>query len=122
MRRGEIWTVSGGPAYAGKPRPAVILQADIFHNIESTTVCLFTSDAAHAPTIRIPVYPTPENGLRTPSWLMVDKLVTVPRDKLGTRVGILDPDSLSELSRAVTIFLNLAPERPLRGATSTSAK
>jgi mRNA interferase MazF len=75
----------------------VILQADIFHNIESTTVCLFTSDAAHAPTIRIPVYPTPENGLRTPSWLMVDKLVTVPRDKLGTRVGILDPDSLSEL-------------------------
>ena len=111
MNRGEIWTVAGGPAYAGKPRPAVILQADHFRGLESVTLCLFTSDDARAPIVRIPVYPTPENGLRSPSWLMVDKIVTVSRDKLGSRVGVLDRETLFELSRAITIFLNLAPER-----------
>src|ERR1035438_8579694 len=99
MKRGEIWTVAGGPHYPSKPRPAVIVQGDSYSNTDSIAICLFTSDNTHAPSVRIPVFPTADNGLRFPSWLMVDKIVTVPRAKLGSRVGLLDKTTLVELSR-----------------------
>jgi mRNA interferase MazF len=108
MRRGEIRTVAGGPYYAGKPRPVVIVQADWYTGFDSVTVCPFTSDNTHAPSVRIPVSPTENNGLRSPSWLMPDKLVTVPRARLGSCAGRLDRATLAELSRNIISFLNLA--------------
>lgn len=106
MRRGEIWIVSAG-GYAGKPRPAVIVQTDAIGTTASVTICIFTSDQTEAPLFRLPVEPTEQNGLRTPSRLMVDKLATVPKDKLGRQVGRLDDENIVRLNRAMMIFLGL---------------
>ncbi|MDD9876388.1 MAG: type II toxin-antitoxin system PemK/MazF family toxin [Magnetovibrio sp.] len=106
MKRGEIWTVSG-PGYAGKPRPAVILQDDRFAATASVTLCVFTTDPTEAPLIRLEVQPTPENGLRQASKLMADKLTTVSRERLGERVGELAPADMVRLERAVMVFLGV---------------
>ena len=106
--RGEIWTISAGGAYAGKPRPAVVLQDDSFVAAASVTVCAFTSDETDAPLFRLLITPSATNGLRVPSRLMVDKIVTVPRSKLGERIGRLDAADIVRLNRAVAVFLGLA--------------
>ena len=108
MRRGEIWTVAGGADYAGKPRPAVIVQDDEFDVTRSVTACLFTTDPTEAPLFRIRVEPSERNGLRAASSLMVDKLTTVSRAKLGVRVGRLDVEDVVRLNQAVLVFLGLA--------------
>ena len=108
MKRGEIWTVSGGQEYAGKPRPVVIIQDDAFDATASVTICAFTTDPTEAPIFRLPVEPTEENGLRAESRLMVDKLTTVPKAKIGSKVGRLADSDLLRLNRAVVVFLGLA--------------
>ena len=108
MTRGEIWTVSGGADYAGKPRPAVIVQDNSFDATASVTICAFTSDPTEAPLIRIPIEPSEGNGLREPSNLMVDKLTTVPKRKLGSRIGRLGDEDTIKLNRAMMVFLGLA--------------
>lgn len=107
MRRAEIWTVSGGPGYAGKPRPAVILQDDRF-DTDSVTLCPFTTDATDAPLFRLVVEATPTTGLGATSRLMVDKITTVRRAKLGERIGQLDDADILRLNRAVVTFLGIA--------------
>jgi len=108
MTRGDIWTVAAGQGYAGKARPAVILQDDRFDATASITVCPFTTDQTESPLFRLPVEPSPGNGLRAPSRLMVDKIMTVPKTKLGARVGHLDDEDMVRLNRAVVVFLGLA--------------
>lgn len=108
MRRGEIWTASGGKDYAGKPRPVVILQDDSFDSTDSITICAFTTDGTEAPLFRLPVEPNERNGLRSPCRLMVDKITTVPKAKLGARIGQLDDENMMRLNRAVLVFLGLA--------------
>ena len=108
MRRGEIWTVAGGPDYAGKPRPVVIVQDDRFDATNSVTICPFTTDPTPAPLFRIAVEPSAANGLRSASRLMVDKLTTVSRDKLGRHVGRLDEETMLRLNRAMIVFLGIA--------------
>ena len=108
MRRGEIWTVSGGSTYTGKPRPAVIVQEDSFDATASITVCAFTSDPTDAPLFRLSIEPTETNGLRIASRLMVDKITTVPKDRLGEKVGRLDDADVLRLNQAVLVFLGLA--------------
>jgi len=107
MTRGEVWTVSGA-GYAGKPRPAVIVQDDRFDATASVTVCAFTTDETEAPLFRLRVEPSNRNGLRSVSRLMVDKLTTVARDRLGERIGRLDDDDMVRLNRAILVFLGLA--------------
>lgn len=108
MRRGEVWTVSGGKDNAGKPRPVVIVQDDSFDATDSITVCAFTTDPTDAPLFRLPVEPNDRNGLRSPSRLMVDKITTVPKSKVGDRIGRLDDEDMVRLNRAVMVFLGLA--------------
>jgi len=108
MRRGEIWTVSGGKDYAGKPRPAVILQDDRFDGTASITICVFTTDETEAPLFRLPVEPNERNGLRATCRLMVDKITTVPKSRIGKRVGRLEEEDILRLNRAVFVFLGLA--------------
>jgi mRNA interferase MazF len=108
MKRGEIWTVAGGKDYAGKPRPAVILQDDRFDATDSVTVCAFTTDPTDAPLFRLVVAPNERNRLRVPCRLMVDKITTVPRTKLGLRVGHLDDEDMVRLNRAALVFLGMA--------------
>jgi mRNA interferase MazF len=107
VRRGEIWTAVG-PGYAGKPRPVVIIQADLFDQTDSVTLCLLTTDPTEAPILRISVDPTPSNGLRSRSKLMVDKLMTARRSQLRERVGVLEAEYLLALERALVVFLGLA--------------
>ncbi|HET7692375.1 MAG TPA: type II toxin-antitoxin system PemK/MazF family toxin [Gemmatimonadota bacterium] len=108
MKRGEIWTVSGGVDYAGKPRPAVIVQDDAFDATASLIICAFTTDPTEAPLFRILVDPNEKNGLGVSSRLMVDKLTTVPKEKLGSRIGRLDDEDILRLNRAILVFLGLA--------------
>jgi mRNA interferase MazF len=108
MKRAEIWTVAGGPDYAGKRRPAVILQDDAFDGTGSVTLCPFTTHLVNAPLIRLPVEPSRENGLQTASHLMVDKVTTVARSKLQKRIGTLRDEDVVRLNRAVLVFLGLA--------------
>ena len=108
MRRGEIWTVAGAKDYAGKPRPVVILQDDHFDATASITICAFTTDPTDAPLFRLPIAPSEGNGLRSPCRLMVDKITTVPKTKIGARVGRLDDEDVVQMNRAVLVFLGLA--------------
>ena len=108
MKRGEIWTAAGGSAYTGKPRPVVIVQDDRFDATASVTVCSFTTDPTEAPLFRPVVEPDAMNGLHQPSRLMVDKITTVPRSRLGERVGRLGDQDMVRVSRALMVFLGLA--------------
>ena len=108
MKRAEIWTVAGGPDYAGKPRPAVILQDDAFEGTASITVCPFTTHLVDAPLIRLEVDPSKQNGLTVVSHVMVDKITTVAKSKLQKRIGKLGKDDMIRLSRAALVFLGLA--------------
>lgn len=108
MRRAEIWTAAGGTGCAGKPRPVVIVQDDRFDATGSVTVCAFTSDPTEAPLLRLPVEPDEVNGLREPSRPMVDKLMTVPRSKLGERIGRLSDEDRLRLGRSLLVLPGLA--------------
>jgi mRNA interferase MazF len=108
MRRGDIWTVAGGSGYAGKPRPVVIVQDDSFDATDSITVCAFTTDETDAPLMRLLVEPNDRNGLRAVCRLMIDKVTTVSKSKLGSQVGRLDDEDILRLNRAILVFLGLA--------------
>lgn len=108
MRRGEIWTVAAGGGYAGKPRPAAIIQEDRFDATDSVTICAFTTDPTEAPLLRLSIASSPENGLSQESRLMIDKVTTIPRRKLGESIGELSPNDMTRFNRAVVVFFGLA--------------
>ncbi len=108
MKRGEVWAVSGGASYTGKPRPAVIVQEDRFDQTSSITLCAFTTDPTDAPLLRMLIEPTDRNGLKSASRLMIDKITTVPKARLGKRIGKLNDEDTVRLNRALTVFLGLA--------------
>ncbi len=108
MKRGEIWTASAGSGYVGKPRPVVIVQDDRFDATASVTICAFTTDPTDAPLIRLLIEADEMTGIRESSRLMVDKITTIPRSKLGERVGQLNDDDMIRLLRALVVFLGLA--------------
>ena len=107
MKRGEIWTVAGG-VYASKPRPAVIVQDDLFSETGSVTVVPLTTTFVDAPLLRVHIPASPLSGLERDSDLMVDKLTTVRRSSVQTRVGRLATDQLAEVERALMTFLGVA--------------
>jgi mRNA interferase MazF len=107
VRRGEIWTVAAGADHAGKPRPAALIQDDRF-DTDSVTLCPFTTDPTDAPLFRLEIEASTRNGLHNPCRLMVDKLTTVRRSKLGERVGTLDDADVVRLNRAIVVFLGIA--------------
>jgi mRNA interferase MazF len=116
MRRGDVWTVAGGKDYAGKARPVVILQDDSFDGTQSITICAFTTDDTDAPLFRLPVEPSERNGSRAPCRLMVDKVTTVPKSKLGAHIGRLDDEDVLRLNQAVLVFLGLATSPKIKQA------
>ena len=108
LRRGAVVTVASPGAYSGKPRPAVVVQADRWlQGHPSVTLCPLTSTLRQAPLVRIAVEPSPRNGLHKPSQLMVDKLFSVPIQAVGEVVGQLEPDVLLNLDLALRSWLEL---------------
>ena len=108
MKRGDLVTVAAKGHYSGKPRPALIVQADLFSALHSVTLCLLTGDIIDAPLLRVTVDPTPANGLKQACQVQIDKLVTVPRDRVGPRFGSLDRESLLRVDRSMALFLGIA--------------
>lgn len=106
MKRGDIVAVAA-PGDYGKPRPALIIQEDLFDALPSVTVLPLTSERREAPILRIGVTPEPGNGLRKPSQIMIDKTVTIPRSRIGEPIGRLDNDTLQSVNTALARFLGL---------------
>ena len=107
MRRGDLVTIAMQGDF-GKPRPALVIQADPFSEHNSVTVLPITSTLVAAPLLRVTVQPSAENGLQKPSQVMIDKAMTVKRDKVGPAFGHIDADALIEVERCLAVFLGIA--------------
>lgn len=107
MRRGDLVTIALPGTY-GKPRPALVIQSDLFDEHPSLTILPLTSELRAAPLFRIEIAPDAGNGLRLPSQVMVDKAHTVPREKVGEPIGRLDEATMLAVTRALAVFLGVA--------------
>ncbi len=108
MKRGEVVLVVV-PGDYGKPRPALVVQADLFNATHaSITVVPLTSALADAPLFRLTVEPTPVNGLRSLSQLMIDKVTAISRERIGMTIGELESDVLLRANRALALWLGIA--------------
>lgn len=106
MKRGDLVTVVSSGDY-GKPRPALIVQADAYAEHPSLTVLPLSSDLYDMPAIRVTVEPGGDTGLRLRSQVMVDKATTIPRAKAGTCIGRLDEATLASVGKALAAFLGV---------------
>lgn len=106
MNRGSLVAVALQGDF-GKPRPALVIQSSLFAELPSVTVLPITSELRDAPLYRITITPTPTNGLRRISQIMVDKAVTVRRDKIGEVFGQIDDDTMLAVTRAIALFLGV---------------
>ena len=107
MRRGDLVTVAA-PGDYGKPRPALVIQSDLFEELPSATLCLVASELRDAPIFRITVDPSPDNGLRRVSQIQVDKVLTVARERIGGTIGRLDDATMLKVNRSLAVFLGIA--------------
>ncbi len=104
--RGHLVTVSL-PGDFGKPRPALVIQADQFGETATVTVLPLSGTPVDAPLIRIGVEPSAANGLRKPSQIMIDKPMTIRRDRLGPAFGQLEDETMVRVTRSLALFLGL---------------
>jgi mRNA interferase MazF len=107
MMRGDLVSIAMKGDF-GKPRPALVVQANQFSEHSSVTVLPITSTIVAAPLLRVTVKPSAENGLQKPSQVMVDKTMTVKRDKVGPVIGRIDADALVQVERCLAVFLGIA--------------
>lgn len=107
VRRGDIVTVAAKGHYSGKPRPALVLQSDLFSALGSVTMCLLTTEILDAPLFRLTIEPSPSNGLQQVSQIMIDKIVTVPQETIGSRIGALDRELMVRVDRSLAVFLGI---------------
>ena len=107
MRRGELWTVAGG-VYASKPRPAIIVQDDLFDATDSVIVIPLTTTQVDAPVARIRVPSDEVTGVGQESFAMVDKITAVRRSSLGARIGRAPAALMVEIERSIVVILGLA--------------
>ena len=107
MMRGDFVTIAM-PGDFGKPRPALVIQADLFGEHATVTVSPLTSTLVAAPLLRITVQPNVENGLQKPSQIMLDKTMTVKRDKIRQAFGRIDADAMVKIERCLAVFLGIA--------------
>jgi len=104
--RGDFVTIAMSGDF-GKPRPALVIQADLFNEQETITVLLVSSTLVNAPLLRVLVQPNAENGLQKPSQVMVDKAMTIKKEKLGPAFGRIDDDSMVQVERCLAMFLGI---------------
>ena len=106
MKRSDLVTVVL-PGDLGKPRPAVVLQSDLFLNSVTVVVAPMTSDISDIPFARITVLPNEGNGLRKPTQIMLDKITNLRREKVGKVIGALEKAQIEQVEKALAIFLGL---------------
>ena len=106
VKRGDLVTIAVSGDY-GKPRPALVVQADAFDHLASVTVAPLTSEIYEAPLLRVTIQAGKETGLHRASQVMVDKITTVPRSKVGQRIGSVDAGTVRAINQAIRGFLDL---------------
>ena len=107
MRRGQFVTVATAGDY-GKPRPALVVQSDLFAELPSVVICpLTTTIRTDADQFRIDVEPSQQNGLRQPSQIAIDKITVAPQGKIGAVIGNADDTLLLRVNRALALFLSI---------------
>ena len=107
MKRGDFVTIALQGDY-GKPRPALVIQSDYFDELTSATVLPVTSALVDAPLFRITVKPSATNGLRKTSQIMIDKTMTVRREKIGESFGHIDDETMLAVTRSLAVFMGFA--------------
>lgn len=107
MKRGDVVVAALQGDY-GKPRPMLIVQADGFAHLHSLAVLPLTSEILRTPEFRVDVEPSATNGLRVASQVMIDKPSTIPRAKIGKRIGLLDARTMTEIERRMAVFFGIA--------------
>ncbi len=108
MKRGDLVTVTVQGDF-GKPRPALVIQSDLFNETHATvTIALVSSKIISAPVFRITIEPTAENGLNVICQIQIDKVMTVQREKIGGAFGRLDQDTMIRVHRALIVWMGIA--------------
>lgn len=105
--RGDLVTIALAGDF-GKPRPALVIQANQFDTHPTVTVLLISGTLVEAPLLRVSVVPDTSNGLQKKSQVMIDKAMTIRREKIGPAFGRVDPDTLVEVDRCLAVFLGIA--------------
>lgn len=107
LKRGDVVLVVAPGSY-GKPRPAVVVQTDLANETHpSCVVCPLTSHWRDAPLFRLDVEPNHENGLVKASQIMVDKIITLPREKIKETIGRFDEETMTRLTRSLAFWLGI---------------
>jgi mRNA interferase MazF len=108
VKRGDLVTVADRTGYGGgKPRPAVIVQSNVFDETFTVLICPLTSEQIEIPNMRFPIEPSGENGLLAQSWLMLDKITPVQRTKIGKRIGRLRSADIVRMDAGLLVVLGL---------------
>ena len=111
MKRGDVVLVTAPGNYDGdygKPRPALLVQTELFSDHPSVTICLLTSHITQTPLFRYSLEPCVENGLSSPSQVQIDKIMTIPRGKIGAIIGQLTAKQMSEITRLLALWIGIA--------------
>jgi mRNA interferase MazF len=108
VKRGDLVTIAQKGDYEGKPRPAVVIQSDLFDAMDSVTVCLLTGEAADAAILRPTLEPDALNNLRARSWVQIDKIATIRRARVGKIFGRLSPADMRRVTASLIVFLGIA--------------
>jgi mRNA interferase MazF len=109
VKRGAIVVVAARGAYAGKPRPALVVQSDLFNPTHaSVTICPITSDCVDAPLFRLTLAPGARTGLKSVSQVMIDKIVSVPRGAIRAEIGNCDAEELDGVNDGLRRWLELS--------------
>ncbi len=107
MQRGDVIVCTSSGDY-GKPRPAVVVQSDLFNEThDSVTICPFSTHLHEAPLYRLLIAPNKHNGLKDPSQIMIDKITSVKRDKIRQKIGVLTVDQMNKINDALLLWQNL---------------
>jgi mRNA interferase MazF len=107
MKGGDLVSIALQGDY-GKPRPALIIQSDLFSDHPSVTLCLLTSHLHQTPLFRFDIEPGPDNGLSVPSHIQIDKIMTVPREKIGKVIGKLSSRQMNQITRLLALWIGMA--------------
>ncbi|MFC5358781.1 type II toxin-antitoxin system PemK/MazF family toxin [Azospirillum himalayense] len=108
MKRGDLVTIAQNGDYKRKPRPAVVIQSDLFDAMDSVTVCLITGEETEAAILRPALEPDETNGLRARSWVQIDKIATIRRARVGKIFGRLPDADMKRISASLAVFLGIA--------------
>ena len=106
MKYGDLVTIALQGEF-GKPRPALVVQSDLFAEHSTITVLLLTSSLVEAPLLRVTLEPDGNNGLQKQSQVMIDKTMTIRREKIGEAFGFVNTEAMQTIRRLQAVVLNI---------------